>query len=87
MLSSRVDAPPTLREAAVTVGLSPGRLRHLFVEETGLHFRGYLLWLRLGQAVGVFAAGGSLTEAAHAAGFADSAHLSPMLFTLRGKAG
>ena len=35
-----------------------------------------MLWLRLERAVAVFAAGGSLTDAAHAAGFADSAHLS-----------
>lgn len=76
MLSARSDAPPTLLEAAAAVRLSPGRFRHLFVAETGLHYRGYLLWLRLGRAVGVFAEGGSLTEAAHAAGFADSAHLS-----------
>lgn len=34
------------------------------------------LWLRLQRAVELFAAGTPLTEAAHAAGFADSAHLS-----------
>ena len=76
MLSDRADDPPTLGEAAAAVGLSPGRFRHLFVAETGLPYRGYALWLRLGQAVDVFAAGGSLTDAAHDAGFADSAHLS-----------
>jgi AraC family transcriptional regulator len=46
------------------------------VEHTGLPFRTYLLWLRLTKAVGVFAGGRSLTEAAHEAGFADSAHFS-----------
>jgi AraC-like DNA-binding protein len=51
-------------------------LRHLFVEQTGLPFRTYLLWLRLTKAVAVFAGGGSLTEAAHEAGFSDSAHFS-----------
>ena len=76
LLSDRVDDPPTLVEAAAAVGLSPGRFRHLFVAETGLPYRGYVLWLRLGRAVDVFAAGGSLTDAAHDAGFADSAHLS-----------
>ena len=76
MLSDRVDDPPTLGEAAAAVGLSPGRFRHLFVAEAGLPYRGYALWLRLGRAVDVFAAGGSLTDAAHEAGFADSAHLS-----------
>jgi len=76
VLSDRPDDPPTLGEAATAAGLSPGRFRHLFVAETGLPYRGYALWLRLGRAVDVFAAGGSLTDAAHDAGFADSAHLS-----------
>jgi AraC family transcriptional regulator len=75
-VASRLEHPISLASAAKSVGLSPGRARHLFVEETGLPFRTYLLWLRLMKAVGVFADGGSLTEAAHDAGFADSAHFS-----------
>lgn len=62
--------------AAANVHLSPSRLRHLFVEQTGLPFKSYLLWLRLMRALDVYAEGKSLTEAAHAAGFADSAHFS-----------
>lgn len=73
---SRLDRPMTLAAAAKSVALSPGRARHLFVEQTGLPFRTYLLWLRLMKAVAVYAGGGSLTEAAHQAGFADSAHFS-----------
>ena len=65
-----------LGELAEAVGLSEGRLGHLFREQTGLPVRRYLLWLRLGDALGELAGGGSITEAAHAAGFADSAHLS-----------
>ena len=42
----------------------------------GLPLRRYLLWLRLQDAVQAIAAGAPLTDAAHAAGFADSAHLS-----------
>lgn len=75
-VASGLDRPIALASAAKSVGLSPGRVRHLFVEHTGLPFRTYLLWLRLTKAVGVFAGGGSLTEAAHEAGFADSAHFS-----------
>ncbi|TFV92899.1 helix-turn-helix domain-containing protein, partial [Oxalobacteraceae bacterium OM1] len=56
--------------------LSPERFRHLFLEETGIRFRPYVLWLRLETAVASYAAGSSLTEASHAAGFADSAHFS-----------
>lgn len=71
-LEDRVTLPP----AARAVHLSHGRARHLFVEHTGLPFKTYVLWLRLQRAVTLYAAGNSLTEAAHQAGFADSAHLS-----------
>jgi AraC family transcriptional regulator len=67
----------TLNSAAHGVYLSPSRLRHLFVEQTGVAFKTYVLWLRLMRAVQIYADGKStLTEAAHAAGFADSAHFS-----------
>ena len=74
--SERIEGGLSLPEAARVAGLSPGRLRHLFVQETGLPFRTYLLWVRLNLAVGRIVAGASLTEAAHDAGFADSAHFS-----------
>jgi AraC-like DNA-binding protein len=49
----------------------------LFVEQTGVPFKTYLLWLRLVRAVELYSQGAnSLTDAAHAAGFADSAHFS-----------
>jgi AraC-like DNA-binding protein len=66
----------TLAGAAHSAGLSPSRARHLFVEQTGLPFRTYLLWLKIMRAVAVFSNGESLTAAAHEAGFADSAHFS-----------
>ena len=75
-IAPRLEQPLSLDDAASVVGLSAGRTRHLFVQQTGLPFRTYLLWLRLQRAVELFAAGTPLTEAAHAAGFADSAHLS-----------
>ena len=71
-LDDRVSLPA----AAGHVGLSPSRARHLFVAQTGLPFRTYALWLRIELAVALYAAGSSLTEAAHEAGFADSAHFS-----------
>ena len=73
---SHLDRPLTLTSAAQGIYLSPSRLRHLFVEQTGLAFKTYLLWLRLVRAVQIYSEGTSLTEAAHAAGFADSAHFS-----------
>jgi AraC family transcriptional regulator len=75
-ITTRLEEPLTLDEVAAFVHLSPGRTRHLFVEQTGLPFRTYLLWLRLMRAIEIFAGGDSLTEAAHRAGFSDSAHLS-----------
>jgi AraC-like DNA-binding protein len=75
-LTGRLDQEVSLSDAAALVGLSPGRTRHLFVQQTGLPFRTYLLWLRLVRAVEIFAGGAPLTAAAHGAGFADSAHLS-----------
>lgn len=73
---SRVDESVSLADVAAIAGLSEGRTRHLFVEQTGLSFRTFLLWLRLTRAVELFAEGASLTDAAHQAGFSDSAHLS-----------
>jgi len=70
------DHSVSLGDVAALTGLSPGRARHLFVQQTGLPFRTWLLWQRLVRALEFFAGGRSLTEAAHAAGFSDSAHLS-----------
>lgn len=66
----------TLGELAAALGLSESRLTHLFRQETGVSLRRYLLWLRLGDAMARALSGTSLTEAAHASGFSDSAHLS-----------
>ena len=66
----------TLRDVAEAVHLSPSRLRHLFVRETGTTFRAYVLWLRIQRAISVVTEGHSWTVAAQEAGFADSAHLS-----------
>jgi AraC family transcriptional regulator len=73
---ANLDRPLTLSTASEGVYLSPSRLRHLFVEQTGLAFKTYLLWLRLMRALEIYAGGRSLTEAAHGAGFSDSAHFS-----------
>jgi AraC-like DNA-binding protein len=74
--SQQIDEPVGLSDAVAVSGLSASRLRHLFVEQTGLPFKTYLLWLRLTRAVERYASGAALTQAAHEAGFSDSAHLS-----------
>lgn len=66
----------SLEELARAVDLSPGRLMHVFTESIGIPLRPYLLWLKLQRAAGAIAAGMPLAEAALAAGFADSAHMS-----------
>lgn len=65
-----------LGDVAAAVALSESRLRHLFAAGTGCSFRSYVLWLRINLAIEAVMAGASWTEAAHEAGFADSAHLT-----------
>jgi AraC-like DNA-binding protein len=65
-----------LGEAAAKVALSPGRFRHLFVEQTGQSFRSYQLWMRLQRAIDIISGGAAATDAAHEAGFSDAAHLT-----------
>ena len=75
-LESSQFRPVTLAEAARVAGLSGERFRHLFVAQTGIPFRSYLLWARVQAAANAGIAGASWTDAAQEAGFADSAHLS-----------
>ncbi len=72
----RVDQTILMPEVAKAASLSPGRFRHLFVEETGMPLRTYVLWRRLLHVWTLLMQGETLSTAAHAAGFADSAHLS-----------
>jgi len=73
---TRLASTISLAEAASQAHLSPSRFRHLFVAQTGVSFRAYLLWARVESAMGAGMAGQSWTAAAQDAGFADSAHLS-----------
>ncbi len=75
-LEQGLDKPLRAHEVAKSVGLSLSRFLHWFTDTLGLPFRAYVRWLRLQAAVRTLAQGSNLTEAAHFAGFADSAHLS-----------
>jgi AraC-like DNA-binding protein len=66
----------SMAELGACAGLSASRFLHLFKAETGVPLRRYRLWNRMGAAVAAVRDGQSLTEAAHAAGFASSAHFS-----------
>ena len=46
-IRQRVDQTILLADVAKAANLSPGRFRHLFVEETGMPLRTYVLWRRL----------------------------------------
>jgi AraC-like DNA-binding protein len=63
-------------EIAAGVDLSESRFSHLFTEHVRVPVRRYLLWLRLRDALHLLSRGGSLTDTAYEAGFADSAHLT-----------
>jgi AraC-like DNA-binding protein len=71
-----VEQSQPIKHLATCVHLSPGRFRHLFRSEVGMSVQSYLRWQRLLAALRTSAQGASLTEAAHSAGFADSAHLT-----------
>lgn len=75
-LEQALDSPVRVEDAAEAVGLSSSRFMHWFAEASGLSFRAYVRWLRLQRAVRALADASTLTEAAHLAGFADSAHLT-----------
>lgn len=70
-------ASPTdnLEALAKQVGVSRDRMSRLFQAAVGLPMRSYLLWRKTHRITELFGQGLSLTELAHAAEFADSAHM------------
>ncbi len=64
------------REVAQELGISESYFLHLVKSELGISWRPYLLWRRLICAMSAIKNGNSATNAAHLAGFSDSAHLS-----------
>ena len=61
---------------ASEIGLSSSRFQHLFKEHVGISFRRFRLWARVRVALRYAMQGTSLTHAAMAAGFLNSAHFS-----------
>lgn len=61
---------------ACTAHLSLSQLERLFTRQLGMPIRRLVLWRRLRIALQLTLAGSTLTEAAHGAGFADSAHFA-----------
>ncbi|MGY4490410.1 helix-turn-helix domain-containing protein [gamma proteobacterium L18] len=69
------DALPA-DQLAHAAALSVSQLERLFTGSLGISARRLVLWQRLRQALKLALQGSNLTEAAMAAGFADSAHFS-----------
>lgn len=70
------DLKVSLEDAAKMTFLSPSRFAHLFKQQVGLPFRRYLLWRKLARALLAIGRERTIADAAHAAGFADAAHLT-----------
>ena len=79
-LSGKVSAHALAQAAHVSLS----QLERLFANQLGLPVRRLVLWRRLRVALGLALGGGTLTEAAHGAGFADSAHFSRTMKQLFG---
>jgi AraC-like DNA-binding protein len=75
-VNEHLHEPVTLAQVARVAFLSPSRFRHLFAAQTGMGLRQYILWRRFVSVWQHRMSGASLSAAAHAAGFADSAHLT-----------
>jgi AraC-like DNA-binding protein len=80
VLAALHGAPPradtSLAALAGIAGWSPGRLMHAFTASIGIPLRPYQSWLRLQRAAAAIVGGATLLDAAHAAGFADGAHMA-----------
>ena len=70
------DLRLSLATAAKSAFLSPSRFQHLFKQQLGLPYRRYVLWRKVARAMLAMGREGTATAAAHAADFADAAHLT-----------
>jgi AraC-like DNA-binding protein len=80
------DLRMSLDDAADKACLSPTRFGHLFRDQVGLPFSRYMLWRKLTRAMVAIASEGTIAAAAHAADFADAAHLTRTFYQMVGMA-
>lgn len=80
------DLHISLESAAQKAFLSPSRFAHLFKQQVGLPFSRYVLWRKLTRAMTAVASERTISAAAHAADFADAAHLTRTFYQMVGMA-
>jgi AraC-like DNA-binding protein len=85
-IRERADLRISLESAAEKAFLSPSRFAHLFKQQVGLPFSRYVLWRKLTRAMVAIASERTISAAAHAADFADAAHLTRTFYQMVGMA-
>lgn len=80
------DLRISLDKAAGMAFLSPTRFVHLFKDQVGLPFSRYMLWRKLTRAMVAIGSEETIAAAAHAADFADAAHLTRTFYQMVGMA-
>lgn len=80
------DLRMSLDQAASKACLSSTRFAHLFKDQVGLPFSRYMLWRKLTRAMVAIASEETIAAAAHAADFADAAHLTRTFYQMVGMA-
>lgn len=85
-IRSADDLRMSLDQAADKACLSSTRFAHLFKDQVGLPFSRYMLWRKLTRAMVAVASEGTIAAAAHAADFADAAHLTRTFYQMVGMA-
>ncbi|KRD39155.1 transcriptional regulator [Lysobacter sp. Root916] len=78
-IGARLPHSVSAADIAQAAHWSTSQLQRRFQSDLAVTLRGWVLWRRLHQALLRLLAGDSLTDSAHAAGFADLAHLSRSL--------
>ena len=85
-IRERDDLRMPLEEAAELAFLSPSRFAHLFKDQLGLPYSRYMLWRKLTRAMVAIASERTISAAAHAADFTDSAHMTRTFHQMFGMA-
>jgi AraC family transcriptional regulator len=80
------DLRISLDQAAAMAFLSPTRFAHVFKDQVGLPFSRYMLWRKLTRAMVAVGSERTIAAAAHAADFADAAHLTRTFYQMVGMA-